>query len=255
LCCCCCCCCCFCCYTARSPVYASFSEALSGLDTLRAFGATGRFLAEHRSKTDRNVGCFFHLWMSMCWVTVRLETMGSAVLASVAVVAVLAAKVPDGGGGGGGGGGVAVDPLLLGLALVYALQLTALFQRCVQVFIDTETYMTSVERILELAQAPPEALGGTAHAPSHAPGHAPGHLLAATKEPTQPPALQDCWPTLGALVFEGVKLRYRDGPLVLNGLSLRVAGGTRVGVCGRTGAGKVALQYPDNLFFPGRAEL
>ena len=34
---------------------------------------------------------FFHLWMSLCWVTVRLETMGSMVLFLVALFAVLLA--------------------------------------------------------------------------------------------------------------------------------------------------------------------
>lgn len=38
---------------SRSPVYSSFSEALNGLDTIRAFGCTGRFLKEHRQKMDK----------------------------------------------------------------------------------------------------------------------------------------------------------------------------------------------------------
>ena len=64
--------------------------------------------------------------MSMCWVTIRLEGIGSLVLFAVAVFAVVLSEQG------------AVDPVLLGMALVYVIQLTALFQRCVQVLIDTE---------------------------------------------------------------------------------------------------------------------
>jgi len=38
---------------SRSPVYASFSEALNGLETIRAFGCMNRFLIEHRQKMDK----------------------------------------------------------------------------------------------------------------------------------------------------------------------------------------------------------
>jgi len=41
---------------------------------------------------------------------------------------------------------------------------------------------------------------------------------------------------------EGVKLAYRPGlPLVLKGLDLTVRGGEKVGIVGRTGAGKSSL--------------
>jgi len=47
------------------------------------------------------------------------------------------------------------------------------------------------------------------------------------------------WPTAGAIAFNGVSARYRDGlPLVLRDVSFRVAGGARVGCVGRTGSGK-----------------
>merc|ERR1711916_192222 len=51
-----------------------------------------------------------------------------------------------------------------------------------------------------------------------------------------------CWPTPGSLEFRDVELRYQPHlPTVLNGLTLSVAPGTRLGVCGRTGSGKSTL--------------
>ena len=46
----------------------------------------------------------------------------------------------------------------------------------------------------------------------------------------------------GEISFRGVEMRYREGlPLVLKGLNLNIPAGARVGVVGRTGAGKSSL--------------
>jgi ATP-binding cassette, subfamily C (CFTR/MRP), member 1 len=50
------------------------------------------------------------------------------------------------------------------------------------------------------------------------------------------------WPSSGALTLKKVSLCYRPGlPKVLNGVNLVIPGGIKVGVCGRTGAGKSSL--------------
>lgn len=50
------------------------------------------------------------------------------------------------------------------------------------------------------------------------------------------------WPTEGRVEFKNVFLRYRPGTeIVLNDLSFKVAPGTKVGVVGRTGAGKSTI--------------
>ena len=54
-----------------------------------------------------------------------------------------------------------------------------------------------------------------------------------------PPA--DAWPSTGAIEFRNASMRYRDGPLVLKKVSLKVNPGARIGVCGRTGSGKSSL--------------
>merc|ERR1711937_142712 len=52
----------------------------------------------------------------------------------------------------------------------------------------------------------------------------------------------DAWtPSVGQIVVEDAKMRYRDGSLVLKGISLSIQGGHRVGVVGRTGSGKSSL--------------
>ena len=101
-------------------------------------------------------------------------------------------------------------PLLFHKALNWSVRMAA----------QLETDMVSVERLQHyIADVAPEA---------------PAEVPAA-----DPPA---DWPTAGALEFRDVKLRYRPGlPLVLKGLTLSIAAGQKVGVVGRTGAGKSSL--------------
>lgn len=60
--------------------------------------------------------------------------------------------------------------------------------------------------------------------------------------PTLPTDPQKSWPEHGVIKFTNVKMRYREQmPLVLKGLTLDVAAGEKIGIVGRTGAGKSSL--------------
>nr|VWO95278.1 Transcriptional regulatory protein SEF1 [Ganoderma boninense] len=87
---------------------------------------------------------------------------------------------------------------------------------------EVENYMSSVERILQYSRDDVIAQ----EAPHEIPGHKPAPE----------------WPAKGAIEFNDVHMRYRPGlPLVLKGLSMQVHGGEKIGVVGRTGAGKSTL--------------
>lgn len=50
------------------------------------------------------------------------------------------------------------------------------------------------------------------------------------------------WPYSGSIILKHASLRYRPGlPLVLKDLNLSIEGGERIGICGRTGAGKSTI--------------
>ncbi|KAK2950395.1 Multidrug resistance-associated protein [Blattamonas nauphoetae] len=56
--------------------------------------------------------------------------------------------------------------------------------------------------------------------------------------------VQQSWPQRGDVTFENVKFRYRPGlPFVLRGVNFEIKGGEKIGVCGRTGAGKSSLLF------------
>ena len=226
----------------RSPIFASLSETLTGLETIRAYGDTARFYLTHRKRMDKNHKIFFHLWTCMSWVTARLELATSLILF---IIATLAVFLRD-----------SVSPISLGLALSFGLQLTALFQRCVQVSIDVSTYMTSTERLFEYMEIPQER-SITSAVSVTATKEETSIDLASTPTPTmwvregsrtryQKLMADEAyhfpnWPQSGRIEFENVWLAYRDNPAVLRGVSVVIEGGQRVGICGRTGAGKSSI--------------
>jgi ABC-type multidrug transport system fused ATPase/permease subunit len=78
--------------------------------------------------------------------------------------------------------------------------------------------MTSAERALAYTNIPPE----------------PGQSL--------PEYLPKEWPNAGGIEFQGVSMRYYpDGPKVLHNVSFKVKPGEKIGIVGRTGAGKSSL--------------
>ena len=202
---------------SRSPLFSALSETLIGLETIRAYNATDRFLANHRVRMDFNHKFFYTFWMCTSWVTVRLEAATSFVLLSIAILAVNLGDV--------------VSPVTLGLALSYSLMLTALFQRAVQVSIDMAVYMTSTERVMEYIEIDPEPNVITSSTPDNS-NKGSG---------TDGVKMSAGWPASGAVEFRNVWMKYRDNPPVLRGISFLSLAGERIGICGRTGAGKSSL--------------
>eukprot|EP00897_Mesotaenium_endlicherianum_P001676 jgi/Mesen1/1536/ME000133S00550 len=191
---------------SKSPVYQQFTETLNGLPTIRAYGQQERFLRMCDAKLDANNRAFFLLRCCDRWLSVRLELMGNLMVAAAAFLAVAKRGSLFAG--------------YAGISIGYALQITGSLSMLVRQMTDTENQMNGVERMLEyrdrIQQEAPEVV-----------------------EEQQPP--KD-WPDRGAIVFDRVSMRYREGlPLVLREVSVAVAGGERVGVVGRTGSGKSSL--------------
>ena len=199
---------------SRSPIFSSFAEALDGLSTVRAFRAAPRLLRAHEARVDFHNGIFLCYWISGNWFGLRCDMVGSAISLGVGLLAMTSA---------GTGAGVA----FVGLALSFAIQFTSLLQWTVRCFVETENNLTSVERLNHYATSIPREQATTAAA------------AAAAKDS---PAVPDAWPEKGAIDIVDLSLRYRpELEPVLRGVSLRVAPGEKLGICGRTGAGKSSL--------------
>uniref|UniRef100_A0A8C2YX51 ATP-binding cassette, sub-family C (CFTR/MRP), member 10 n=1 Tax=Cyclopterus lumpus TaxID=8103 RepID=A0A8C2YX51_CYCLU len=196
------------CSVTLSPVYSHFSETLTGLGTIRASGHAARFQEELARRLEQNQRCLFLSNAAMQWLSIRLQLIGVAVVTGLGALAVVQHRYG------------AVDPGLVGLSLSYALSITDLLSGLIFSFTQTEMQLVSVERTEEYATV----------LPTEPQNHSPVCDL--------PPA----WPERGGLEFRDVVLAYRGGlPNALDGVSLAVRPGEKVGVVGRTGSGKSTL--------------
>ena len=198
----------------RSPIYAHFSETLGGLSTIRAYRLAGAFAASNEARVADNIAAYYTLKACDRWLSVRLETLGNAVVLATALLCVGTLPAAATGARGSGSG-------LTGFALTYAMALTGMANWLVRTAAEAEQNMTSVERLTHYV----DHTAGEAYAPPPA-------------APRPPPG----WPATGALAFQHYSMRYReDTPTVLKGVSFDVRAGERVGVVGRTGSGKSSV--------------
>jgi len=193
---------------ANSPIFADFSQILTGTSTVRAYGTEEQFFAKCERSFDGCNASYVLVQLANQWLGLRLDLLGAFVGAFVGGIAVATASsnfIPAG---------------WLGLALSYSIEVTAFLKHGVRMLATMEADMSSVERILYYSEEIEE------EAPAEIPETDP-------KEGE--------WPTKGEIEISNASMRYRDGPLVLKNLSLSLKGGEKVGVVGRTGSGKSSL--------------
>ncbi|ODA81221.1 hypothetical protein RJ55_04185 [Drechmeria coniospora] len=193
---------------SRSPIYAHFQESLGGVTTIRAYRQQQRFEMENEWRVDANLRAYFPSISANRWLAVRLEFIGAVVILAAASFSIVSVANHSG-----------LSPGLVGLAMSYALQITSSLNWIVRQTVEVETNIVSVERVLEYARLPSEA-------PEVIPGK-------------RPPV---AWPANGEVDFENYSTRYREGlDLVLKNISLDIKSHEKIGVVGRTGAGKSSL--------------
>uniref|UniRef100_A0A8C7Y8E0 Multidrug resistance-associated protein 4 n=1 Tax=Oryzias sinensis TaxID=183150 RepID=A0A8C7Y8E0_9TELE len=190
--------------TTRSPVFSHLSSTLQGLSTIRAFRVQERFQQMFDEYQDLHSEAWFLFLTTSRWFAVRLDVICSVF---VTITAFGCLYLKEG-----------LEPGAVGLALTYAVTLTGMFQWGVRQSAEIENMMTSVERVVEYAELESEAQWETDF---------------------QPP---EDWPQTGTVTFDRVNFSYSvSEPLVLKDLSVTFASKEKVGIVGRTGAGKSSL--------------
>ncbi|KAJ2873875.1 hypothetical protein GGH93_002885 [Coemansia aciculifera] len=193
--------------TTRSPIYSSFEETLAGVSTIRAFGKSDSFIAENLQRLTANHRCAYLLLAMNRWLAIRQEIVSALIIfvtAMLGVISLLYGKADVG---------------VIGLSLSYALQNTQQINWMLRMEGDLENSMCDYVRVQEYEQLTPEA---------------PDVI-----EDNRP---EGSWPEQGMVEFKNYSTRYREGlDLVLKGISFAVKPREKVGIVGRTGAGKSSL--------------
>ncbi|KAI9225781.1 MAG: P-loop containing nucleoside triphosphate hydrolase protein [Piptocephalis tieghemiana] len=201
----------------KSPLLTLFGETMSGVMTIRAFGQEDRFRGWLVDRVDESNRPNYLLWASNRWLSWRVELSGSLVGFSTAGLLLTL------------GMGIVAAPTA-GFIMTYALSFTDHMIWVVRMYGANEMNMNSVERLRELLEVEEE---GTTSPTTSTPS--PSHASA-------PQRVEPGWPSKGEVEVKDLVLKYSDdGPSVLKGLSFSVSPGERVGIVGRTGAGKSSL--------------
>ncbi|XP_076057951.1 multidrug resistance-associated protein 1-like [Oratosquilla oratoria] len=190
---------------AKSPVLSHISETVQGATTVRAFGRQRDFIRESASRVDRTQTAAYLDRVAQCWLGIRLQVIGNGIVFAAALMGVFSRET--------------ISPGMVGLSITYALSVTMALAWFIQISSRIQTNIVSVERIMDYIQKEKESPRTIA-------------------ETAPPPS----WPAHGGVSLCGYQLRYRPGlELVLKGLTLEIHPQEKVGIVGRTGAGKSSL--------------
>lgn len=188
----------------KSPIYQHFSETLTGVATIRAFGDEIRFIMHNLEKIDENNKPFFYLWVANRWLAFRIDMIGALIIFGSGVFILLNLNRIDSG--------------MAGISLTYAISFTEGALWLVRFYSTVEMNMNSVERLKEYMDVPQEPYNE-------------GTITTSTN-----------WPTEGKIEVKDLSLRYAENlPRVIKEVSFDIEPHNMVGIVGRTGAGKSTI--------------
>jgi len=192
---------------SKSPVFAHFSESIQGAASIRAYAENDRFVRESEERVQINVRSFYLSVSSNRWLGMRIEILGNFVVLFASLFAVIEREE--------------LSPGLAGLSISYALNIIDTLNWTVRMACELETNAVALERLVEYTANPQEAEWEVEEEDCKVPSD---------------------WPREGAIQFDDYQTRYREGlELVIKGVSMNLRSMEKIGLCGRTGAGKSSL--------------
>ncbi|KAH8596005.1 P-loop containing nucleoside triphosphate hydrolase protein [Bisporella sp. PMI_857] len=188
----------------KSPLYTHFIESLAGLATIRGFGWEEEFARQNHVLLDASQRPFFLLATIQRWLTMVLELV-VAVLA--VILAIMAVEMRG-----------SINPGLLGLALVNVMALSLALNHLVMFWTLLETSIGSISRIKSFSQDTP------------------------FEDSTNPGKAPENWLHSGRINILNLSASHSPGSnAVLRDISISIAAGEHIGICGRSGSGKSSL--------------
>ncbi|XMA15021.1 hypothetical protein WAI453_007812 [Rhynchosporium graminicola] len=198
--------------TNKSPVISHFAASLNGLSTIRAFAKTSDFKNRMFTLIDCYAACTWHTSLFQNWLRIRIAATTSLFAGTVATFVIKKRGI---------------DASLAGFALSFALNFGSKVKEVINVSTLLELDMNATERVFEYRDLKIVDQGGD--------------------------EVRATWPEVGKVEVMGLELGYaEDLPAILKGLTFTAEGNLRIGVIGRTGAGKSTLSLALFRFLAAR---
>ncbi|KAF4778786.1 hypothetical protein HER10_EVM0010424 [Colletotrichum scovillei] len=225
----------------KAPVYTHFLETLSGLPTIRALALTHPSVTHAHALIDRSQRPFYILLLTQQWLTLVLDLTTTAL---ALLVVGLAVHLRD-----------TVSVALTGVSLVQLISFTETLKLLIQFWTSLETSIGAVARIKNFAEETPDEVEADALRREAL------MIRSATTGGQRNPevTIVHGWPSPGAIEISNVVASYEQQEThpepkpdtedtdpgrttrALDGISLSIPPGSKVGIVGRTGSGKSSL--------------
>lgn len=190
------------CRVADSPILGLFGETLMGTSTIRAYGAEKHMIGQFEGKVEASNRATFFLQCLNRWLDIRVQLI-SQLIVFCAGMAIIIGRMQAG---------------TAGIVITLTMEISSTLSRIIGSYTTMEISMNAIERIneyIKLEQEPPKRLEN------------------------RPPY---GWPQSGKISIRNLSIRYApDLPDVLKNISLDIKPHEKLGVVGRTGAGKTSL--------------
>ncbi|KAF4443547.1 hypothetical protein F53441_11402 [Fusarium austroafricanum] len=197
----------------KSPVFELFNAALAGVSTIRGYKKTQVYIDRMYEKLDSWCLITSYMWLVNRWMGLRMGLIGTLFSTIVGIIVIVSPSM---------------DAALAGFTLSFAMDFAESILWTIRNYAGMELNMNSTERVVEYTELETESLEG--EKPSAA------------------------WPTSGTMEIKNLEVSYApDLPPVLKGISFDVKNNERVGVVGRTGAGKSSLTLALFRFLEARS--
>lgn len=191
---------------ARSKVFAHFGESLAGANVIQNYNDEDKFIDTMQTQLNVMNSAYFFNLASQRWLTVRLDGIGF--ISTIITTLLCVTKQFN------------INPSSVGLIVSGILQIMPMMSMIVREMALAENNMNAVERLHHYAYNLPQE-------------------AQYDKPETAPPA---SWPDSGRIEFDHVTMAYRpELDPALKDLTIQVEGSQKIGICGRTGAGKSTI--------------
>ncbi|CAN3358092.1 bile pigment transporter 1 [Diutina catenulata] len=203
----------------KSPIYALLQESLNGIETIAAYAQVDRFIYRNQQNVDDLTKLQFSNAYCNRWLSMRLQLISSTIIYTTMVFIWLTLGTPR-----------QFSPGLVGFVMINVMGVTWTLNTIIRFWAQLEQQSVSLERVIEYCQLPSE---GTKPVEGAVALPADGSLI------VSPPS---SWPAGGNIDFKDYTCRYRENlDPVLKGISVSIPSEAKVGIVGRTGAGKSTL--------------